>query len=381
MRVEKLEELLDWHDGTEDFERRMLDNLSNYDEIIIFGAGIGGRQTYELLKSKGLAEKIRAFSDNHQEKIGFYYMGCPVIAPDEIIQKYSLALILVSSTAFNIILEQLIEMGIDRRNIYYFQPAGISLEQKHDMSFIRQNIQKFEFIYQLLQDEESRLIFRCLLNYRITKSTKWLDRLNGVIQNEDKQYFDRRILDEYVFEDGFVDAGAYTGDTLDSFYKHFPQWKGNYYCLEASDEIYRQLNKKIKQMPLRKIYAYKYAVWSEIGKLRFDSNSCGKGSRISDEGELVNCAPLDELLSDRNIDFIKMDIEGAEKRALMGARQLICRNHPILAVCIYHKPEDFFEIPMVIEDISGDEYEYYIRQYRYGLSETVLYAVPRKRKK
>ena len=71
-----------------------------------------------------------------------------------------------------------------------------------------------------------------------------------------------------------------------------------------------------------------------------------------------------------------MDIEGAETRALTGAREIIRRDKPVLTVCIYHKPEDVFEIPLLIEDIIKDEYRFYVRQYRYGLSETVLYAMP-----
>lgn len=73
-----------------------------------------------------------------------------------------------------------------------------------------------------------------------------------------------------------------------------------------------------------------------------------------------------------------MDIEGAEHKALLGSRQIIQRDKPVLAICIYHKPEDFFDIPLLIEEILPKTYEYYIRQYRYGQSETVLYAVHRK---
>ena len=75
-----------------------------------------------------------------------------------------------------------------------------------------------------------------------------------------------------------------------------------------------------------------------------------------------------------------MDIEGAERNGLIGARKIIQRNNPILAICIYHKPEDFFDIPLLIQMIKPDEYDFYIRQYRYGQSETVLYAMPKSRK-
>lgn len=74
-----------------------------------------------------------------------------------------------------------------------------------------------------------------------------------------------------------------------------------------------------------------------------------------------------------------MDIEGAEKEGLQGARKIIKRDKPILTICIYHKREDFFEIPLLIKSIVEDQYTFYIRQYRYGQSETVLYAMPKSR--
>ena len=70
-----------------------------------------------------------------------------------------------------------------------------------------------------------------------------------------------------------------------------------------------------------------------------------------------------------------MDIEGAEHNAIEGAKETIKRYLPILAICVYHKPEDFYDISLLIHEIS-EEYKFYIRQYRYGQTETVLYAVP-----
>lgn len=56
-----------------------------------------------------------------------------------------------------------------------------------------------------------------------------------------------------------------------------------------------------------------------------------------DQGENLS---LDTVFKDQKIDFIKMDIEGAERKALRGARRLIERCVPKMAVCTYHKAED-----------------------------------------
>jgi len=69
-----------------------------------------------------------------------------------------------------------------------------------------------------------------------------------------------------------------------------------------------------------------------------------------------------------------MDIEGAELQGLKGAKNIIVKNRPKLAICIYHKPEDILEIPLYLQSIVPD-YKFYIRHYSNHDIETVLYAV------
>lgn len=62
---------------------------------------------------------------------------------------------------------------------------------------------------------------------------------------------------------------------------------------------------------------------------------------------------LDKAFGDQKIDFIKMDIEGAEMKALQGAKQLIQRCRPKMAVCTYHNAEDEKDIKAWIEAAGG----------------------------
>ena len=62
----------------------------------------------------------------------------------------------------------------------------------------------------------------------------------------------------------------------------------------------------------------------------------------------VRVIPIDEFVKKENIkrvDFIKMDIEGAEFDTLKGAVKTLKRDKPDLIITIYHKGEHFFEIP------------------------------------
>lgn len=74
------------------------------------------------------------------------------------------------------------------------------------------------------------------------------------------------------------------------------------------------------------------------------------------------------------VTLIKMDIEGAEQEALLGAKRIISEYQPKLAICIYHRIEDLWEIPLLIKELNP-EYHLYIRNYEDRLDEIVCYAV------
>ena len=76
-----------------------------------------------------------------------------------------------------------------------------------------------------------------------------------------------------------------------------------------------------------------------------------------------------------SVTFIKMDVEGAELKALYGAEKIIKANRPKLAICLYHKPEDIIEIPEYIINL-GLDYSLYIRHQSFCTGETILYAAP-----
>ena len=85
---------------------------------------------------------------------------------------------------------------------------------------------------------------------------------------------------------------------------------------------------------------------------------------------------IDDVLGDRRLTYVKMNIEGAEIDALHGGRNAICKWLPRLAISVYHRASDLWRIPEVISEISS-EYQLYLRQHDGGIIETVLYALPR----
>lgn len=93
----------------------------------------------------------------------------------------------------------------------------------------------------------------------------------------------------------------------------------------------------------------------------------------------VHTKTIDTSVRERNwdrLDFIKMDIEGAELAALRGAEHSICKHRPLLAICVYHGLRDFFEIPQYLEGL-GVGYEFFLQHGTVHGDETVLFASAR----
>ena len=115
-------------------------------------------------------------------------------------------------------------------------------------------------------------------------------------------------------------------------------------------------------------------LWCERAELQFKQK--GKDwSRISKDGSnIVKVDSIDNVCREDRVTFIKMDIEGSEAEALRGAEKIIRRDKPRLAISIYHKPQDYFEIPFLVKEMVP-EYKLYIRHHKPSKNDTVLYAI------
>jgi FkbM family methyltransferase len=117
-------------------------------------------------------------------------------------------------------------------------------------------------------------------------------------------------------------------------------------------------------------------------KIYFKDN--GPGSRIemqpfAEQTGSTTTLSIDDFVA-RNqvekVDFIKMDIEGAEPFALQGAIETIKKHKPKLAIAIYHSMDDFTNIPKWILDLNLG-YEIYLGHYTIHAEETICFAKPK----
>ncbi len=186
---------------------------------------------------------------------------------------------------------------------------------------------------------------------------------------EDEQYFD---VFEPVDDEIIIDAGCYDGATAINFLKWGQGKVKKIYSFEF-DPVNAEICERNLQPYQDKITLVKKGTWDKDETLHVNPSG-SSGSSVRSEGNVeVQLTAIDNVVKDEKVTFIKMDVEGAELKSLMGARNTITKNHPRLAICMYHKLEDLYEIPEYILSLVP-EYKFYLRHYDSNYCELVLYA-------
>ncbi|MBD5551440.1 MAG: FkbM family methyltransferase [Lachnospiraceae bacterium] len=240
-------------------------------------------------------------------------------------------------------------------------------EMEKEKRFFSEHSQELKAVYDFLEDDRSRFVFENILKYRVTRDWVYLKQSKSG-DNQKNQYFVSEL--QFCDHEIIVDCGAYVGDTAKFFIKNIPGCR--VIALEPDEKNIEALQ-KLKLEGLEIIQA---GAWSEDTSLYFLEDIGGTSTgAISDSGvSKIEAKALDYLLECQLATYIKMDIEGAELEALKGAEKIIKERKPKLAICLYHKPQDFFEIPIYIKRLNPD-YKLFIHHHCNSISETVLYAV------
>jgi FkbM family methyltransferase len=203
------------------------------------------------------------------------------------------------------------------------------------------------------------------------------------------------IIEQYAYKRGgatvvqaepgetVIDCGACWGDTA-LYFAHKVGAAGKVYSLEflpSNIQLFRtnvNLNPNLKD----RITLVERAVW-ETSNQNLYFRGFGPGSVVSatpleNQTGSTTTVTIDDLVKQekiRRVDYIKMDIEGAEPSALKGALNTIKKHRPKLAIAIYHSLEDLVNIPKWLMGL-GLDYNFYLGHYTIHAEETVLFAAP-----
>jgi len=216
-----------------------------------------------------------------------------------------------------------------------------------------------------LADATSRTLFDALCRLRFAGDYAGLPAPDSVRQ------YDPADLPALSAPLHFVDCGAFDGDTLRALGARHRY--ADLLALEPDAQNLPRLEATVRSLGVGRVVAA--AVGDREGTLRFAAGE-GAASHLAADGDIeIDVHTLDGLCADMRVNYIKLDIEGAEPAALAGAAATIARERPRLAVSAYHEPEHLWSLA---GDILGWDLDYriYLRSHGHNGFDTVLYALP-----
>ena len=357
--------------------------------FFVYGTGLTARHVYELLMDKEQSEPIiflnRTLDQyNAVSDCGECWLYTDSRITDELKQD-STVIVAIMNTQGNIrrVMENLKKEGF-KKIIPYAQLADI-FPDKFQFLYLesankfRERLPQIEEAKNIListgADHRSISVFDDMVRFRETKDYNDLPKLD----KKDDQYFPRDILQYRTEKISFVDCGAYTGDTFRTMLKYAQDTNTQIVCytgFEPDKKNFEKLEKEIKNYNNIESVIYPYAVCETRKELFFVmlGSTASKVENENNHGDVVAGVPIDEIEFSVIPTHLKMDIEGEELNALLGAEKTIRNFRPKLAVCIYHRPEDIYSIIKLIHGWKLD-YKFEIRVYEDAGVDLVLYAV------
>ena len=160
-----------------------------------------------------------------------------------------------------------------------------------------------------------------------------------------------------------VDCGAYKGDSTQMMANVLNSEK--IIACEPDPKTFAKLSAYAENERVSKIIPVNAAVGSEDGSLSFmASASRGSGKEGLSKSARTKDVPLrkiDSILNGESVDLLKLDVEGDEKDAILGAVNTIREHCPNMAVSVYHRTGDIFELPIMIRGYLPN-FSFYLRR-------------------
>jgi FkbM family methyltransferase len=336
--------------------------------VYIYGCGNCGKALFDFLKAYGVA--ATAFVVDDEYCIEEQCKGIEIKKLSEIKKKNMSKNLLIGFSDFAYGISRISKMH-DLTNIFCISNPYLYL-QKYDIKwdFVEKNMEKIDETLNFLEDSLSKKIMVAYLNTRINRDYKFLMPYSGC-----KTYFNKEIVG-LSDNECYVDCGAADGDSIESFIESVDGHYHKIYAIEPEEKNFCLLKKKYLTEKGSKICLINKGVWRERGQLFFakeGSQEFSASNECMENQQSVHVDSLDNILDGERVSFLKLSVQGLEADALLGARKILKRWEPTLAITIFMKPDALITIPQIIKQINA-RYKFYIRCGEPFFARVILYA-------
>ena len=323
--------------------------------VVIYGMGNGAEKLLARFSRRKIS--VAGFFASDDFVRGQSFHGYPVRTYGETCRLYREFLpVLAFASNREEVLSRLLE--IDRATPLLVPDLPVAGEEDFTPDFYRCHYGEIRRAYDLFADEASRRVYTSVLWYKLTGRLAPLLRYTC-----EKEEIYNLLKNKSVKCE--IDVGAYRGDTVRESIRYLPGTEV-IYAVEPDPKNYRKLELAAKEFSSPRVIAVPAAAGAENGTTVIhgsgNRNSSLSGASYRHRDTEVPLLRLDTL-TDRTVDYIKYDVEGAEEDALLGSDGVIRRDRPALLVSAYHKSEDLFALPLMLAE-KYPIYRFYLRRTR-----------------
>lgn len=330
--------------------------------IIMYGTGNGADKVVDIFGERGIElSGITASSGFVRER---FFRGFPVKPLEYFEEKYeSFTVIITFGTSVPDVMESIFNISEKHRVLVPCVPViGTEI---FDRCFLEKHAEAINLAHSLLADDFSRKIFEGYVNFQFGGR---IEILKEIETSESEIYENILTLNN---TECFVDIGAYRGDTIEKFVAKTNSKYRNIIAAEPDFKTYQKLIRNCES--LNNFKAVNAAITGFDGEIGF-SSLAGRQSSVGGEN-MINCLSLPTLCQDVKPTFIKIDSEGCEIEILKGGEEILKKFKPKLNVAAYHKSEDIFKLPILINAINPD-YKIHLRHHPYIPAwDTLFYCI------
>ena len=329
--------------------------------IILYGCGEQANLILEVCQHyrvsvTGIADSV---------KRGYFLdTGMKIHSPKDLLDTYPNAEIIITSWKFDgEIYQYLIRLGYSKTKIHKFPLSHPYFLMQN--IFEERYIAGYRWAYDFFKDDLSKQIIlnrisAYLLDKKMMKTSK------------NPMYFEFSLSEKEVF----LQAGCFDGDTVKQYEKYYDtQQRHDIYTFEADPQAFEISKQNL--IEFKNVHLIPKGLWSTESVLTFYTDDMsGSASFLNGKNNEIKVpvTSLDIFFADKpKPTMIQLDIEGAELEALKGAESIIRAHKPKLAICVYHKYEDIYEIPKLLHQYYP-AYRFWLQHCANGIYDTVLYA-------
>lgn len=318
--------------------------------IVLYGMGDGAEKILQVCRARDIS--IAGIFASDEFVRGHSFAGYPVRRRAEQEQKFGDFVTLIAfASSRPEVLEKFNEL--DRTHTTYAPDVPVADGALFDLEFVSTHAKELEQAYALMTDARSREVFAATVNFKLSGKLHWLRDYTDSRETAFARYLKPSRAEH------FTDLGAYNGDTIRELLSYTGGQYASITALEPDKRTFRKLENYAAEAALHDLRLVNAGAWHTPGELLF-AGKAGRNSVLTPVMHAVShdhrtisvpVESVDHVLNGAPCTLLKLDVEGAERQALEGARRTIQTFHPKISLSAYHRSEDLYELPLLLREM------------------------------